>query len=89
MKILLDNAGVDSDYDELDGYGPYVRRADMAKIFVDAFADKFKEFGYLYGNNMAIYNMLLNELDGLDEDEQQAYLEDFIDNLYNLDHREA
>lgn len=83
---MLQNAGVQKKYRELDMYGPYVYRDDMARIMVDAFSDKFTEYAYLYGNNIEMYTFLLKKLDTMSTEKQERYVEKLIKRLEKLDH---
>lgn len=75
FRKILRNAGIDEDYRELDSYGQYVYRDDMANIVVDAFDRKFKDWKYLYGNNVEIYKFLLKKLQNMDVNKQRSYVQ--------------
>ncbi len=87
MRQILRNAGVDKDYRELDGYGQYIYRDDMANIMVDAFSDKLKDYQYLYGNNIKIYNMILKRIRSMSSSQQEKYIRGLVNKFEKMDHR--
>ena len=61
----------------------------MANIMVDAFAEKFQDYQYLYGNNIAIYKYLLNALEDKSATAQVKFVRNLIKKFERLDHRKT
>lgn len=87
MRELLRNAWVDKEYRELEWFGQYIYRDDMANIMVDAFQDKLKDYQYLYGNNIKLYTMMVQKLNSMSPSKQLSYVRGLVKKLEKLDHR--
>lgn len=82
---ILSNAGISKDYSLEMWSGGKLAREDAARILVDAYADRFVDYKYLYGNNIEMYQVIVEKLSTLPESQQATYVTNLITKLNGLD----
>ena len=81
---ILKNAGATKSYTLEMWSGKYLRRDAAAAIAVHAFSDTFADYRYMYGNNIELYQALLDKITGMTEVEQKVFIRSFITRLSAL-----
>lgn len=75
VKTMLKNLGVSTTYSILNEPGSYVYRDEFAAILVDAFSEKFIDYAYMRGGNVAFYAKFLKQLEQKTPSTQGVYLQ--------------
>ncbi len=82
LKTMLKNLGVENSYPLLDQAGSYVYRNEFAQILIDAFPEKFIDYAYVRGWNVAFYKKFLGQLEGKNPATQWIYLQLLSEKLH-------
>ena len=85
LQQLLYNAGVKNDYRDEMGWWKYVSRDRFAMIMTDAFADELIDYKYMNGNNVVLYDMILENIKNKSEAGQKEYIRNLIIRLQEAD----
>ncbi len=82
VKTMLKNLGIENSYPLLDQAGSYVYRDEFAQILIDSFPQKFTDYAYMRGWNVAFYKKFLGQLEGKNAATQWIYLQLLSERLH-------
>ena len=81
---ILKNAWATKSYTLEMWAGKYLRRDAAAAIAVHAFSDTFADYRYMYGNNIELYQALLDKITGMSDSQQRIFIRSFVTRLSAL-----